>query len=55
MALSHALAEAGNPPEELKTSAEVTFVPATGITKVALAVRGRVPGLDISVEATFEG
>jgi osmotically inducible protein OsmC len=46
MALSHALAEAGNPPEELKTGAEVTFVPGTGITKIALTVRGRVPGLD---------
>jgi osmotically inducible protein OsmC len=46
MALSHALAEAGNPPEELKTGAEVTFVPGAGITKIALTVRGRVPGLD---------
>jgi len=46
MALSHALAQAGNPPEELKTSAEVTFVPGTGITEIDLKVRGRVPGLD---------
>jgi osmotically inducible protein OsmC len=46
MALSHALAEAGNPPERLETSATVTFVPGTGITKSALTVRGRVPGID---------
>ena len=46
MALSHGLAQAGNPPERLSTSAAVTFVPGTGITKIALAVRGRVPGLD---------
>jgi osmotically inducible protein OsmC len=46
MALSLALAEGGTPPEELKTGAEVTFVPGTGITKIALTVRGRVPGLD---------
>ncbi len=46
MALSHALAEAGNPPERLETSATVTFVPGTGITKSALTVTGRVPGMD---------
>jgi osmotically inducible protein OsmC len=46
MALSHALAEAGNPPEQLETSATVTFVPGTGITKSVLTVTGRVPGLD---------
>lgn len=46
MALSHALAEGGNPPEELKTTADVTFEPGTGITKIELTVRGRVPGLD---------
>ena len=46
MALAHALAGAGNAPERLQTSATVTFVPGTGITKSALAVRGRVPGLD---------
>src|SRR5919198_1826709 len=45
MALSHALAQAGNPPERLETSATVTFVPGTGITKIALTVRGLVPGL----------
>src|SRR5437870_9409961 len=46
MALSHALAQAGTPAEELKTSAEVTFVPGSGITEIGLKVRGRVPGLD---------
>jgi osmotically inducible protein OsmC len=46
MALSHALAEAGSPPEELKTGATVTFQPGEGITKVALTVRGKVAGLD---------
>jgi lipoyl-dependent peroxiredoxin len=45
-ALSHALAEAGSPPEELKTGATVTFQPGEGITKIALTVRGKVPGLD---------
>jgi len=46
MALSHGLAGDGTPPEELQTSATVTFVPGTGITRVALRVRGVVPGLD---------
>jgi osmotically inducible protein OsmC len=50
MALSHGLAQAGHPPEELKTSATVTFQPGEGITKVALDVAGRVPGID---EAAF--
>lgn len=46
MALSLGLAKAGNAPERLRTSATVTFVPGTGITKSALVVRGVVPGLD---------
>ena len=46
MSLAHALAQAGNPPERLSTSATVTFVPGTGITNIALAVEGTVPGLD---------
>ena len=50
MALSGALARAGSPPEELQTSATVTFVPGTGITKSALRVRGKGPGMD---EARF--
>ena len=51
MSLAHALAEAGNAPERLETSADVTFVPGTGITKIALRVLGSVPGLD---EAGFK-
>jgi osmotically inducible protein OsmC len=50
MALSHGLAQAGSPAERLETSATVTFVPGTGITRIALVVRGDVPGLD---EAAF--
>jgi lipoyl-dependent peroxiredoxin len=50
MALSAGLARAGTPAETLETSATVTFVPGTGITKVALTVRGTVPGVD---EAAF--
>jgi osmotically inducible protein OsmC len=50
MALSHGLAQAGTPAESLDTSATITFVPGTGITTIALRVRGRVPGLD---EAAF--
>lgn len=46
MALSHALAQAGTPPTELQTSAEVDFQPGTGITAIRLTVRGDVPGLD---------
>ena len=46
MALSHALAQAGNAPDELATSATVTFQPGEGITKIALTVEGTVPGLD---------
>ena len=46
MALSHALAQEGNAPEELRTSATVTFQPGEGITKIALTVAGRVPGVD---------
>ena len=48
MALAHALAEAGTPADELKTSATVTFQPGEGITRIALTVRGRVDGLDES-------
>ena len=46
MALSHALAQAGNEAEELQTGATVTFQPGEGITKIALTVSGRVRGLD---------
>ena len=46
MALSNVLAKAGSPPERVETSAVVTFVPGTGITKSALSVEATVPGLD---------
>jgi lipoyl-dependent peroxiredoxin len=45
MALSAALAKAGNPPTSLDTTAEVTFQPGTGITGIVLKVSGSVPGL----------
>ena len=51
MALSHALAQAGNAPERLETSATVTFQPGEGITKIALTVVGTVPGVDASAFA----
>jgi lipoyl-dependent peroxiredoxin len=46
MALSAGLSKAGTPPDQLKTSATVTFQPGEGITKIALAVEGTVPGID---------
>jgi len=46
MALSHELAQAGTPAEEVRTSATVTFQPGEGITRIALTVRGRGAGLD---------
>jgi lipoyl-dependent peroxiredoxin len=46
MALSNGLAQAGHAPEELKTSATVTFQPGEGITKIVLNVVGTVPGMD---------
>ena len=46
MAFAGGLAKAGHAPERLSTSATVTFVPGTGITKIALTVRGVVPGMD---------
>jgi len=49
MALSSGLAKADHPPEELKTTATVTFQPGEGITKIALTVVGRVPGIDAAV------
>ena len=45
MALSGALAKAGTPPTALDTSAEVDFVPGTGITEIRLTVRGVVDGM----------
>jgi len=46
MALSSGLSKAGTPPEQLDTSATVTFQPGEGIVRIALTVRGTVPGID---------
>jgi osmotically inducible protein OsmC len=46
MALSSGLARDDHAPEQLDTSATVTFQPPEGITKIALTVDGRVPGID---------
>jgi osmotically inducible protein OsmC len=46
MALSHALAGDGTPPERLETSVTVTFQPGEGIVKGAIEVIGIVPGVD---------
>jgi len=45
MAFSNGLAKAGTPPTSLDTSAEVDFVPGTGITQIRLRVRGVVEGM----------
>ena len=45
MALSHALAQNGTPPESIDTTASVTFKPGTGITGSHLNVNGVIPGL----------
>ena len=46
MALSAGLSKDGHPPDELRTSATVTFQPGEGITRIALTIEGKVPGLD---------
>ncbi|GAB3929897.1 OsmC family protein [Kribbella albertanoniae] len=53
MALSHALAQGGNAPESLDTSADVTFQPGEGITGIVLSVNGKVPGLTADQFAEF--
>lgn len=50
MAFSNGLAKAGHAPERLDTTAEVDFVPGTGITAIRLKVQGHVHGID---EAAF--
>jgi len=45
MALSLGLGRAGTPPESIRASAEVTFVPGTGITTSHLTVSAVVPGI----------
>jgi lipoyl-dependent peroxiredoxin len=49
MALSNILAEGGNPPESVETSAKVHFGPTDAgptIQRIELTTRGKVPGLD---------
>jgi len=46
MALAAGLSKGGHPPDQLKTSATVTFQPGEGIAKIALQVVGTVPGID---------
>jgi lipoyl-dependent peroxiredoxin len=45
MALSHALAGAGTPPQSVDTQADVSFQPGVGITGIHLTVVGSVEGL----------
>ena len=45
MALSHALAGSGTPPQSIDTQADVAFQPGEGITGIHLTVVGRVDGL----------
>lgn len=50
MALSHALGQAGTPPESLQVTAAVTFVPGEGISGSHLLVSAKIPGI---TEAAF--
>ena len=45
MALSNGLAKAGNAPQALDVTADVTFKPGTGITGIHLSVVGTVEGI----------
>jgi osmotically inducible protein OsmC len=45
MALSNGLATAGTPPTSMDTTAEVDFVPGTGITEIRLKVRATIDGM----------
>ena len=53
MALSHALAGAGQAPERVDTRADVVFAPGQGITGITLTVRAVVPGLSAQEFTTF--
>ena len=46
MALAAGLVKNGTPADQLDTSATVTFQPGEGIIRIALTVRGSVPGID---------
>jgi osmotically inducible protein OsmC len=51
MALSHLLAQQGQPPDALETSAVATFDKVGegfGITRIDLEVKGSVPGMEAS-------
>lgn len=48
MQLSHFLAENGTPADQLDARATVTLVPGTGITRSALTLTGKVPGIDLA-------
>ena len=50
MAFSHTLAEGGHTPEQVEVSATATFETEGGprISRMALTVRGRVPGIEDS-------
>jgi osmotically inducible protein OsmC len=45
MAFSHALAQAGTPPNTVDTRADVTFQPGKGITGIKLSVRASIDGI----------
>jgi osmotically inducible protein OsmC len=46
MQFSGELGKAGGTPEQVEISADVTFVPGSGITTIALSVRGYASGVD---------
>lgn len=46
MAFSNMLSKAGHVPEQLQTSADVTFQPGEGITGIHLTVAATVPGIE---------
>ncbi len=45
MALSNELGKKGHTPEKIHTTAEVDFIPGTGITTSKLTVTAKVPGI----------
>ena len=49
MALANGLAGASHPPDQLDTTAKVTFGVGEGITAIHLVVKGKVPGIDAEV------
>jgi osmotically inducible protein OsmC len=60
MAFSNGLAKAGHKVERLNTTAEVEFVPGTGITTITLTTVGHIHGIDAAefqkeAEAAKEG